>query len=93
MLGRLVPKDLWIPGIVRADLAVAVYNRIACIASEGNAVVCAVGDALHLFLRVAVERRIDGSGANMCEGRYKARGVAKTTRRVPHSRVQGQFGR
>jgi hypothetical protein len=32
-----------------------------------------------------------GSGANMCEGRNKASGGVTTTRRVPHSKLQGQF--
>ena len=59
MFLRLVPKDFWISRIVRADLAIAVHNRIACIASEGNSVVCAGCNALHLFLRVAVKGRID----------------------------------
>ena len=35
---------------------------------------------------------IAGSGANMCEGRNKASGGVTTTRRVPHSKLQGQFG-
>jgi hypothetical protein len=35
---------------------------------------------------------IKGSGANMCEGRNKASGGVTTTRRVPHSKLQGQFG-
>jgi|ERR1017187_5743800 hypothetical protein len=34
----------------------------------------------------------EGSGANMCEGRNKAGGGVKTTPRVLHSRLQGQFG-
>jgi len=33
-----------------------------------------------------------GSGANMCEGRNKASGGVTTTRRVPRSKLQGQFG-
>jgi hypothetical protein len=33
-----------------------------------------------------------GSGANMCEGRNKASGGVATTLRVPHSKLQGQFG-
>jgi Cu+-exporting ATPase len=33
-----------------------------------------------------------GSGANMCGRRSKARGGVKTMRRVPHSRLLGQFG-
>ena len=33
-----------------------------------------------------------GSGANMCEGRNKASGGVMTTRRVPRSKLQGQFG-
>jgi hypothetical protein len=37
-------------------------------------------------------RQITGSGANMCEGRNKASGGVTTTRRVPHSKLQGQFG-
>src|ERR1017187_7844444 len=59
MPGRLVPKHLRIPGIVRPYLAVTVHNGIAGIASEGNSIVCAVGDALHLFLRLAVKSCID----------------------------------
>ena len=35
---------------------------------------------------------VSGSGANMCEGRNKASGGVTTTRRVPHSKLQGQFG-
>ena len=35
---------------------------------------------------------IAGSGANMCEGRNKASGGVTTTRRVPRSKLQGQFG-
>jgi VWFA-related protein len=35
---------------------------------------------------------LQGSGANMCERRNKASGGVKTTPRVLHSRLQGQFG-
>src|ERR1035438_7414549 len=39
-------------------------------------------------------RRCDlpGSGANICMERSKVDGEVKTMRRVPHSRLQGQFG-
>src|ERR1017187_4708004 len=45
--------------------------------------------------RILVVRRgggFLGSGANMCERRNKASGGVKTTPRVLHSRLQGQFG-
>src|SRR5580704_8042950 len=56
---RFIPEDLGIPGVVRAYLAIAVQNRVANIASERSSIVCAVRDALHLFMRDAVKRRID----------------------------------
>src|ERR1700727_481381 len=58
-LGRFIPEDLGIPGVVRAHLAIGVQNRISRSMGEGSSIVYAVGDALHLFLRGAVESRID----------------------------------
>lgn len=53
-----IPKDLGTPGVVRA-LAIAVHNRISVSPVEGSSIVYAVGDALDLFVRDAIESGID----------------------------------
>src|ERR1700728_2653905 len=58
-LGRFIPEDLGIPGVVRAHLAIGVQNRISGSTVERSSIVYAVCDALHLFVRGAVESRID----------------------------------
>src|SRR5271170_7647594 len=58
-LAWFIPEDLGVPGVVRAHLAIAVHNRIPGSTAERSSIVYAVCDALHLFVRGAVESRID----------------------------------
>src|SRR6266567_8969712 len=52
---RFIPEDLWIPGVVRACLAVAVKDWITRKVSKRSSIIGAVGNALHLLMREAVE--------------------------------------
>jgi hypothetical protein len=55
--------------------------------------IVSVGEGLKIALYFTGSRHAgEGSGANMRERRSKARGGVKTMRRVPHSKLLGQFG-
>src|ERR1700733_3475995 len=58
-LAWFIPEDLGIPGVVGADLAIGVQDRICGCTFECSSIVYAVCEALHLFVRGAVESRVD----------------------------------